>query len=204
MSALAAPPMGEHTGPARVGRGSSRLRAVPPLRPRLARAPFLLVMVAVFGLGMAGLLMLNTTLQNQAFESRALSRQVTELVYTEADLQNQVNTLAAPPELARQASALGMRPNPHPAVIVLPDGKVLGEPTPVTGAEVPSLVVKTPAELAQERAEKEAKQQAAAAKKAREAARRAAQQQAAREAERREAADAAATSGEAEQEDTDR
>ena len=41
-------------------RRASRLRALPTPAARLSRAPFLLVLIAVFGLGMAGLLMLNT------------------------------------------------------------------------------------------------------------------------------------------------
>ena len=41
------------------------LRAVAEPAPRLARFPFLLVLIGIFGLGMAGLLMLNTTLQTR-------------------------------------------------------------------------------------------------------------------------------------------
>ena len=63
MSALWAPATG--AGDERgAGRGGSRLQAVQPPVTRLPRAPFLLVLIGVFGLGMAGLLMLNTTLQN--------------------------------------------------------------------------------------------------------------------------------------------
>jgi hypothetical protein len=49
-----------------------------------------------------------------------------------------------------------MRPNPHPAFLVLPDGKIVGKPIPVSGQEMPSLVVKTPEELAAQRAKKAA------------------------------------------------
>jgi hypothetical protein len=142
------------------------LRAVAQPAARLARFPFLLVLIGVFGLGMAGLLMLNTTLQSQAFQSRTLNRQATELAYAQADLENQLDALAAPQELARRASALGMRPNPFPAFLVLPRGKVVGKPTPVSGHEVPALIVKTPTELAAERAAKRARAEAKAAAKA--------------------------------------
>ncbi len=120
---------------------SRRLRSVPDPAPRLARFPFMLVLIAVFGVGMAGLLMLNTTLQNQAFQARTLNRQATELAYTQADLENQLAVLAAPQELARRASEIGMRPNPYPALLEMPSGKVLGKATPVSGNEVPSLIV---------------------------------------------------------------
>jgi len=115
---------------------------------------------------MAGLLMLNTTLQSQAFESRTLNRRATELAYSQADLENQLDALAAPQELARRASELGMRPNPFPAFLVLPSGKVVGKPTPVSGHELPALIVKTPAQLAAEQAAKRARAEAKAAARA--------------------------------------
>jgi len=138
------------------------LKAVPEPRARLAGFPFIAVLIAVFGLGMAGLLMLNTTLQNQAFEYRALKRQATVLAYDQATLQQQIDRLSAPSELARQASALGMRPNPAPPFLVIPDGKIIGKPKRVKGNEVPDLIVRTPAEQAALEAAAEAKRRAAA------------------------------------------
>ncbi len=128
----------------------------------MARIPFIAVLIAVFGVGMAGLLMLNTSLQNQAFEGRTLNRQANELVYSQAELESEISRRASPQELARRASALGMRPNPHPVFVVVPSGKVIGDPKRVTGHEVPSLVVKTPQEVAAARAAAEAKRKAAA------------------------------------------
>src|SRR5215203_3301483 len=142
------------------------LRAVAQPAARLARFPYLLVLIGIFGMGMVGLLMLNTTLQSQAFQSRTLNRQATELAYAQADLENQLDALAAPQELARRASARGMRPNPLPAFLVLPSGKVVGEPIPVSGDELPALIVKTPAQLAAEQAAKRARAEAKAAAKA--------------------------------------
>jgi hypothetical protein len=129
---------------ARPERSRRRLRPVADPTPRLTRFPFLLVVIGIFGLGMAGLLMLNTTLQNQAFEARALNRQATELAYVQADLERQLDEHAAPERLALAASQLGMRPNPHPAFLVLPEGRVVGEPKPVNGSEQKILVVMTP------------------------------------------------------------
>ena len=183
MSALWAPLTRGRDDDGRTGRP---LHAVPEPAARLARFPFILVLIGIFGIGMAGLLLLNTTVQSQAFESRTLNRQVRELAYAQADLENQLDALAAPQELARRASALGMRPNPFPAFLELPSGKVLGKPTPVGGKEVPALIVKTPAELAAEQAAKRARAEAKAAAKA---AKRAA---AAAEAKRKDAEQAAA------------
>jgi hypothetical protein len=148
--------------------------------------PFIGVLIALFGVGMAGLLMLNTSLQNQAFDARSLNRQATELAYVQADLESQIDLRAAPQELARSASALGMRPNPRPAFLEVPSGKVIGDPVRVSGREVPGLVIKTPAERAAARAaraaRKAAKAQKAAAKRAAEARRTAAQRAAAQSA----------------------
>ena len=143
-----------------------RLRPVADPTPRLAPFPFLLVVIGIFAVGMVGLLMLNTTLQNQAFEARALNRQATELAYVQADLERQLDERATPGELARVASQLGMRPNPQPAFLVLPEGRVIGDPQPVSGSEQKVLVVKTPGQIAAEKAAAKAKAKAAADKKA--------------------------------------
>jgi hypothetical protein len=193
VSALWAPLTARSDNARKTGRP---LRAVAQPAARLARFPFLLVLIGIFGIGMAGLLMLNTTLQSQAFESRTLNRRATELAYTQADLENQLDALAAPQELARRASELGMRANPFPAFLVLPSGKVVGKPIPVSGYEVPTLIVKTPAQLAAEQAAKraraEAKAAARAAKKeaaAAEAKRKAAHRAAAKQKKATEASD---------------
>jgi uncharacterized membrane protein YqiK len=191
MSALWAPIAAWGDGVRTTGRP---LRAVAQPAARLARFPFLVVLIGVFGLGMAGLLMLNTTLQSQAFQSRALNRQAGELAYAQADLENQLDALAAPQELARRASELGMRPNPSPAFMVLPSGKVVGKPIPVSGHEVPALIVKTPTQLAAEQAAKRARAEAKAAAKAakKEAAVADAKRKAAKRATKQKAAERAA------------
>jgi hypothetical protein len=169
MSALVAP---SATTPAVAPRGRRRrgLRALSSPPRRMARLPFLVVLIGAFGVGMAGLLMLNTALQNQAFEARTLSRQATELTYVQADLESQLDTVSSPASLAQKASTLGMRANPYPAFLVLPSGKVLGKAKPVKGNELPELVVKTPEQLAAEQAAAQAAQQAAAERNAQEQA----------------------------------
>ncbi|WP_152361715.1 hypothetical protein [Microlunatus speluncae] len=166
MSALLAPSGGESDSTER-----KRLRTVPARQdpPRLAPMPFLVVLIGVLGLGLAGLLMLNTSLQGQAFETRQLQRQESELAYRQVELETKLDKTAAPQELAERASALGLRPNPYPVILRLPEGTIEGDPKRVDGDEVPGIVVKTPAELAAERAEKEAKQAAKEAKKRAEA-----------------------------------
>ncbi|QDP97594.1 hypothetical protein FOE78_18235 [Microlunatus elymi] len=147
-------------------------------RRRLGRVPFVLVLIGIFGVGMAGLLTLNTTLQGQAFEAQALHQQANRLTYQQAALAQQVDDLRSADKLAARAFGLGMRPNPEPAFLKLPNGKVIGKPTVVRGNEVPGLV-KSPEQIAAEREAKEAKKKAAEAKKQAEQARREADKQAA-------------------------
>jgi hypothetical protein len=188
--------------PARGGTADQKargLRSVPGLPERVARIPFITVLIAIFGVGMVGLLVVNTSLQNQAFESRALNRQAAQLVYAEAELQSQLNQVRTPEQIATKASALGMRANPYPAFLVVPSGKVIGERHRITGDEMKGLIVKTPAQLAAEKAAREAKARAKAAAeaakkkaKAEAAQQKAAEKAAAEAAKQRAAADAAA------------
>lgn len=134
--------------PGSPARPAGRLRPLASPPRRMARLPFLTILVAVFGLGMAGLLLLNTTLQNQAFAARTLNRQATELTYVQADLEVRLDAAAAPASLAQKASALGLRANPYPAFLVVPSGKVIGHPKVVRGHEMPSLVVRAPRQQA--------------------------------------------------------
>jgi hypothetical protein len=120
----------------------------------------------VFGLGMTGLLMLNTTLQNQAFEARRLDREATTLGHIQVDLETRLDQAASATTLAARATALGMRADPKPVFLVLPSGRVVGKPTPVAGNEVPNQIVKTPAERAVETAAAKAAREAKQAKKA--------------------------------------
>jgi hypothetical protein len=145
-------------------------------RGRLGRVPFVLVLMAVFGLGMAGLLALNTNLQGQAFQARSLHDKANQLTYQQAALERQVDDLRSVDKLAARAFALGMRPDPHPGFVRLPDGTVSGEPTPVTGNEVPGLV-KTPEQIKAQREARQAKKKAAEAKRQADEARREAEQQ---------------------------
>src|SRR3712207_5664815 len=80
--------------------------------------------------------------------------------------RSQLEERASAGEVARIASRLGMRPNPHPAFLVLPEGRVVGEPKPVSGSEQKILVVKTPEQIAAEKKAAAAKAKAAAEKKA--------------------------------------
>lgn len=164
MSALVAAPKPSRKT-ARPGPEADR----PALRPlatpgrRMARLPFLIVLIAAFGLGMAGLLLLNTTLQNQEFEARRLSSQASQLTYVQDDLESQLQTVSSPGSLAQKAYDLRMRPNVHAAFLVLPDGTVKGEAKTTKGTEMRYLQPGAGEELTTVRAAAEAAEKAAKA-----------------------------------------
>ena len=169
MSALVAAP-GKKT--ARTEQEETR----PALRPlatpsgRMARLPFLIVLIAAFGLGMAGLLLLNTTLQNQEFEARRLNSQASQLTYVQDDLESQLQTVSSPGSLAQKAYAQGLRPNVHAAFLVLPDGTVKGQAQTTKGTEMRYLKPGNEERLGADRAAAEAAKKAQKAEQAGKAA----------------------------------
>jgi hypothetical protein len=158
VSALVAAPKPSKKHGARPSEEATR----PSLRPlatpgrRMARLPFLIVL-------MAGLLLLNTTLQNQEFEARRLSSQASQLTYVQDDLESQLQTVSSPGSLAQKAYAQGMRPNVHAAFLVLPDGTVKGDAKTTKGTEMRYLQPGAGEELTTVRAAAEAAEKAAKA-----------------------------------------
>jgi len=144
---------------------------------RLGRVPFVLALIVILGVGMAGLLALNTSLQGQAFEAQSLHQKANQLTYQEASLSTQVSELSSSDNLAARAFKLGMRPDPNVGFIQLPSGKVISKAQPVTGNEMP-MFIKTPDQIKAEHKAEQAKKQAEEAKQEATAARREADKQA--------------------------
>ncbi len=124
------------------------LRPVPPVQAGLGRLPFLLILAGVLVAGLVGLLMLQTRVQEQSFEVRQLQTQATRLSYKQAQLEAEVQQKETPAEIARQATALGMVPDPYGVYIDLRTGSVVGTAKVVTGNEVPNITYKSPAQKA--------------------------------------------------------
>lgn len=141
------------------------LRAVAAPDRRLSSLPFILMVALFMAFGMVGLLVLNTSLQDQAFEVRKQQRIASELGYQLAALEAQATDARSATQLAIRASGLGMRPNPYPIYLTLPDGRIVGDPTAVTGGELPEVRYRTPEQL-QAEAEARAKAKAEAEAKA--------------------------------------
>lgn len=149
MSALPVAPPEPTSPPARSRR---QLRLVPRPRARMSRVAFVSMLCAIVGIGMVGLLLLNTALQNQAFEATQLRRQVAEISYTQGELEQLVIESGSARELSRKATELGLRPNRDIAFVALPTGLVEGEPKASDGLYLPSALTKTPEEVARDKA----------------------------------------------------
>lgn len=194
MTALLAPK------PDRGAPGRPQLRPVVAPRRQMRTAGFVAVVAAVLGLGMVGVLILTTMLQDQAFDVQARQSEAAALANQLSDLEARAADARSMHSLALAAQALGMKPNPYPVQLRLPDGKVIGDPSKVMGGEIPSVRYITEERAEQElkaRHEAEAKRKAeAAAKKKAEAeekkkAEEAEQAEARRKAEERRQAEAA-------------
>ena len=186
------------------------LREVRLPQRTMGGVPFILSLGVLLAVGMVGLLLLNTALQEQAFAVRDQQKVATQLGYQVAALETEVTEARSSARLAIAATKLGMVPNPYPAYLSLPDGGVTGDPTRMTGGELPDVRYRTPEELAriakereeamarakaeaEERKAEAAKKKAeAAAKKAEEAAKKKAEEARKKAAEKKKA-DAAKT-----------
>jgi hypothetical protein len=108
-------------------------------RPSLL--PFVAVLLALLGIGLVGLLMLNTELNKGAFALRQANREATALTQQQQQYQQELSRLTEPGALAARAQQLGLVPNGNPAFLDPNSGAVLGVPTP---APTPSPVPPTP------------------------------------------------------------
>jgi len=113
------------------------LRLVPSVPVDAPRAPFIVFVIAVLGVGLIGLLLLNTSLQKRAFDLSSLQRSTAALADQQSDLEQKAAGLSAPEAVAARAVELGMVPNTNPVFLRLSDGKVLGIPVP---AQRPAII----------------------------------------------------------------
>jgi hypothetical protein len=86
------------------------LRVIPGGASRAPRAPFVALVLVVLGVGLIGLLLLNSALQQGSFEVRDLERNARELRAAEAALLHDLAEQAAPDVLVQRARALDMEP----------------------------------------------------------------------------------------------
>jgi hypothetical protein len=102
----------------------------PPLPISLPRAPFLILMVSLVVIGVVGVLVLNTRINENAFRLDSLQNQQSSLDLQEQQLNQNLADLEAPGNLRAAAARLGLVPAGTVAFISLPNGKVVGVPQP--------------------------------------------------------------------------
>ncbi len=118
-------------------RTRQNLRLVAPLRVRKAsRGMFVIVLASLLGIGLLGMLLINTTLAQGAFTLSELKTTQAELSRTEATLTESVAALTSPIVLEQKARDLGMVPSTTPAFIEIPSGKVMGKAKPAPGVRI--------------------------------------------------------------------
>ncbi len=114
--------------------GKPRLRVAPPVPVSGPKAPFVALVLAVVVLGVLGILVLNTKINENAFQLDKLRTQQATLDRQEQELDQHIADQSSPNSLAAAARRLGLVPSGTPAFIKLPDGRVLGVPQPASGA----------------------------------------------------------------------
>ncbi|HET7387963.1 MAG TPA: hypothetical protein VFJ19_15010 [Nocardioidaceae bacterium] len=116
----------------------ARLAVVPRGVARPPRVPFVaLVSVLLVG-GVAGLLYVNTSMQQASFTTSALQERAQRLDAVQQSLQMQLERLRNPQRVALRARHLGMVPPPAPAFLRLDGhggGRVLGHPAPAVAGD---------------------------------------------------------------------
>ncbi|WP_436521994.1 hypothetical protein [Actinoplanes sp. HUAS TT8] len=111
-----------------------RLRVAPPLPIRAPRPTFAAGLIVLVLVGVVGILLVNTKTMEQSFQLDALRKNQASLDEQQQELQQQLNQVSSPGNLAAAARRLGLVPAENPAMIRLPDGKIIRTPTPGKGA----------------------------------------------------------------------
>src|SRR5690349_3321053 len=84
----------------------ARLSLVPAVRARAPRAPFAVLVLAVLGVGVVGLLMFNTHMQQDSFYATRLQQQADALTAQKQKLQADLDALRDPQAVAAAGKRL--------------------------------------------------------------------------------------------------
>lgn len=115
-------------------------RLVKPGRPvsttALNRAPFVVALIALLGIGVTAVLWLNTLTDEAGMRTSTAKSKTTDLRLNIEELRRDVAMLDATPRIAEQAKALGMVQAGDSAMLIVDGsgaGTVVGEPSAVAG-----------------------------------------------------------------------
>ena len=116
-----------------------RLAVIEGFQGRRSAIPFALLVLSVLAIGLVGLLMLNTAMDNNSVRMAKAQQQQANLTDREQQLSQQLAGLSEPSTLASEAAGLGLVPNPQPAFLNPTTGTVLGSPSPApTPSPIPT------------------------------------------------------------------
>jgi hypothetical protein len=113
--------------------GRPKLWVAPPVPIRAPRATFAASVIAVVLVGVLGILLINTKTMEQSFRLDALRQEKAALDKQQQGLEQQLIQASNPGNLQAAARRLGLVPADAPAMIRLPDGKIIRTPTPGRG-----------------------------------------------------------------------
>jgi hypothetical protein len=105
----------------------------PALPVTLPKTPFLLLLVGLVVVGVVGVLVLNTKINESSFRLDSLQSTQAALDLQQQQVEQQLAELSSPGNLRAAATRLGLVPAGTPAFINLPDGRVVGVPQPAAG-----------------------------------------------------------------------
>jgi cell division protein FtsB len=123
--------MTARTGRLGTGRELMRTRS-----SNAARTPFVLLVVILLSGGLVTLLLLNSAINQGAFQLSKLKQQTKTNTDREQQLQQEVDQLSAPENLEQRVRRLGMVSSGNPAFLS-PGGKVRGVPAPSDSSSAP-------------------------------------------------------------------
>jgi len=95
-------------------------------------AAFGIVCACLLAIGLIGLLLLNTSLAQGSFTLHDLRTTSDQLADTQGTLNQSLDALSSPANLAKKATSMGMVPAQTAAFLRLSDGKVIGVAQPAT------------------------------------------------------------------------
>lgn len=110
---------------------AAELVAAPPPVP-LPRASFLVLVLGIVTVGVAGILVLTTKINENSFVLGDLRAQQAELDLQEQRLRAALTERQSTGNLRAAAVRLGLVPAGNPAYLELPDGRIIGVPEPAT------------------------------------------------------------------------
>jgi hypothetical protein len=110
-----------------------QLRVAPPAPISVPRAPFVATVLGVVVVGVLGILLINTKTNENSFRIADLEKQNAVLDNRKQDLDNQLVQASSVGNLDAAARRLGMVKVDKMALLKLPDGKIIGVPTPTDG-----------------------------------------------------------------------